>query len=368
MDPGLILAEAKDCAMDNTTSAEVRPKIRPPKPSKAPAEAFKSGEAVTLTASGTKTARGKVILTKTWTSPDVGVFIDFPLEGSPQQRTVIGAYAMYALCKTAKKLYRLYEYGSYNPRMKRDGVSCIETMAPVETDGAPSRARLEMMVKGTKAGQLLGALLAKSCFSPPTSDLSQPELSCIGRDPGVLMWAAKQYNSLVEGAGFSVMIVGGKRTSVRKNMMEKFKTTFDKKLSAPSITGATAPKEVTLKPEHSMPFKAPSGASLVAVAHVLSGFGNVWQSGSKVGVCIPPEDQKISGRQILKLFRNGNKSAAAMLWYERISARDKIGTLGSALAAAAVGVGLPVETAEKMLSISSLSARQIVSDVQKCAE
>lgn len=335
----------------------------------APIEVFKSGDAIVLTTVGTKSAKGTVLLTKTWLDPFVGVFLEFQLAGSPSARAVLAAYITYALTKTAGKLYRIFEYGVYNPRMMNDGVGCFEVAAAVEPDGAPSRVRVELHYKPVKIGQLLATLLAKSCFMPPASALSDPALAPLGRDLGSMMWAAKQYVTMIHDADFGVMIVGGKVRSVRKGVVERFKTTFSTKYAEPAITGGKTPSNVPLQPElAALSWKAPSGVAIVAAAHPMSGYGPVWVSGTKMGVCIPTEDQKLTARRIGRALRNGHKAAAPIVWYQRRSVSDKCGTLGSALAAAALSTGLPMDIAERMLSIKSIDVEKVAEDVEKSAE
>jgi hypothetical protein len=312
------------------------------------------------------------ILTKTWVSPNLMVSLDIPFEGSPQARVALGAYTAYAFCKASSRLFHLKEYGVYNPRMNKDGIRDITVVAPPSEDGAPTYAKVQIEVKPPRVGQLLAALLAKVCFTPPASDLNLHELSPLGKDVDVLKWVAGKFTGLILGGDWTGAIVGGKKGSVKENIAMKFTEAFSKKIGkvdVPKAAGGAMPKSETaaasLAPVAT--YSCPSALAALAMAHPISGHKIPNVEGKKLSVELDSEDgRKEMERNVKVSLRNANLVASTLIWYQRRGAKDTIGNIGSAMAAGALCIGLPLSIALTLLSTSaSFDASDVGETVSK---
>jgi hypothetical protein len=180
-----------------------------------------TGAKFTLSVAGSKGISTVALLSRVWPSADVGIYVDIPVSGTPQSRMLVGRYGVYAIEKAALKLYRTADYGVFNPRMGKDGVCAIEVRHNTASDGAPTNVRVELTAKSHKVGQVLGNLLSKAQFTPPAADLHTPILACFPRDVGVLHWVAQKFYETLNNHA-RIALVGGKRTSIKSVVKEKF--------------------------------------------------------------------------------------------------------------------------------------------------
>lgn len=330
-----------------------------PKAKKPPAIPFTTGKSFTLGIPAHKGMMAHVLLSKVWTCPDVGVFIDIPITGTPRARSALGDYVQYAVEKTAARLYATNQFGVFNPKMGKAGLHEIQAFADCAGDGAPTSVRITFHVKPHRAGGVLGAFVHKLCFAPPASDRSTVFLSSFP-DTTSMEWAAKNFIDILLNRSH-VCFIGGKKASVKPTIIEKFEAKFKRKadgkskLEVPKFKPSVAlSQSYTLPPDcKAFGYSFDNPIATAIAAHTLSSFGHVGISGKQVSACIHISDESRVRRISKANIGNQHKNAVAITLYEKLTAKDAIGenSIQNAIAIGAIASGLPI-----MFSLSILKS------------
>jgi len=298
-----------------------------------------------------------VFLSRVWTSSNVSINVDIPLEGSPSSRHLQGRYASYAVEKTAQKLYRANDFGAFNPKMTKDGIEEVAVDVDVDADGSSKHVRLRLTAKPHKAGSVLGGFLAKMQFDPPASDLNSPMLSSFPKDDKILTGIAKSFYASIKSC--TIAIIGGKKTSVKSTFPEKFNGKYAKCLAKIAL-GKTADPEAGIvnKEAHHFKVKVTNPGASVLVAHVSSHFSSIWVSGGGIIAGGEPEVGKYAKRFTTNAIGSESRMAMILHWYERAAEKDPLGgkSLTNALAIGGIQCGLPIESMAELAGSNATAA------------
>lgn len=314
-----------------------------------------SGTHVALKKGDGKSFKCIVLSSKTWGSPNVGVYIDIPLSGVPIERLLVATLIEYNFQKMINKLYHTDLHGIFNPRMRSDGAEYFNVYYTIAEDGFPSEVKVNFTVVPRKVGSLTAKLLAKACISPAASDLASPELIAFERNREALAWAVKKAIGVLNSAPV-ICVIGGRKKSISRTALEKFENTFKKNFNPPAISGGSP-----LKTPHSLldtvsvllydVGKLKHASSKAVVAQVLSIHGHVYYDGKHIGLFCLPDYTKYAFRSIKKVLGNEGRLLAALGWFAKTSKKDPIGgdSMQTLISISAVGNGLPITIVDEIL-------------------
>jgi len=329
----------------------------------------KAGVWTSLSKGDGKTFKCLILGSKTWGSPNVGVFIDIPLSGTPGERLLVGSLIVYNFQKLLSKLYHMDIYGTFNARMRADGAEYFNVFYTIAEDGIPSEVKVSFTAIPRKAGSLTGKLLGRVLFAPPASDLSMPDLAAFERDQDSLHWAAKKAFALLATAPILCMI-GGKKRSIAKNALDKFENSYKKNCKPPTITGGSAPKGIGNLLEMVHPFlydvrKLKHVSAHAIIAQALSVHGHVYADGKSIGTFCTPDYVKYAVRATKKVLNSEAKIYTALKWFERASKKDPIGgdSMQMLIAISAVGNGLAISMAKEILGEKDVTVEKLAKEV-----
>jgi hypothetical protein len=340
---------------------------------KKPAKAVSSGSKMTFKLASAKKVPVIALLSKIWSSANVGIFIDVPITGTPQTRMLMGCYGVYAVEKAAQKIFKSADYGIFNPQMRKFGIEMIEGRHNISSDGAPTNLRIELTAKSHKVGTVLASLLAKMQFEPPTSDLSSLLLSRFPKDLSVLQGIAQKFYEELNNHSM-IALIGGKRASVNESVAEKFDHKFEVAYRKPEFGKTSGPSgQIDLMPEmHAFGLKIAAGnpAAAIVTAHALSRHGTVWQTGNVVELTADPEYAYYARRLSINFLANMNRTSMMLAWYQKQADTDVVNekSVSTVLAIAGIACGLPIASMIEVLSMKTLSIPPAAKAANNAAE
>jgi len=333
-------------------------------PSKVAAPPLETGAAFTVKLGTSKAIPVHVLLSRVWAQADVSMHVDVPLEGTPGARLLAAKCGVLGVESASQKLFRSNEYGSFNPRGGKAGLTSLFADHDVDSDGAATHVRIHVVARPSKAARILASVLAKMQDVPTVASLNSPLIFGLTRDIGVVRSAAKMFYSALNSDSM-IAVVGGKRSSVNSSFAAKFEKRFQKVYSSPElgksvpVTTACCEKESHL---FAIKLSAEQPAAAVLAAHVLSREAPIWMHAGRLIVTGNSE----AGFYLHKVFANSLSNITrlhmTMGWYQSQVLRDVIGkhSVGNALAVAGIECGLPIKSMVALAGAAKVNVEKTI--------